>query len=103
MSGRPWPDRPTAGFWAVLVDGADALVEAAALAVVTEHVILAVVLDTAAEHPFTLAEEISVLDHLIDGEPSLWPKALKCPVSGHGWLVRSSTALPSRRLLRRPR
>ena len=52
------------GFWAVLVDGSDALIEAAALAVVTEHVILAVAVDTAAEHPFTLAEEISVLDHL---------------------------------------
>jgi Luciferase-like monooxygenase len=52
------------GFWAVLIDGSDALVEAAALAVVTEHVILAVSVDTAADHPFTLAEEIAVLDHL---------------------------------------
>ncbi len=52
------------GFWAVFVDGSDALVEVAALAVATEHVILAVAVDTAAEHPFTLAEEIAVLDHL---------------------------------------
>ncbi len=52
------------GFWAVLVDGSDALVEAAGLAVLTEHVVLAVTVDTAAEHPFTLAEEIAVLDHL---------------------------------------
>ncbi len=52
------------GLWAVLLDGADALVAATAIAVATRHIHLAVMVDTFAEHPFTLAEEVAVLDHL---------------------------------------
>lgn len=52
------------GLWAVLVDGTDALVLAASLAATTEQIHLAVVVDVDTEHPFTLGEEIVVLDHL---------------------------------------
>lgn len=66
------------GLWAVLVGGPPGTetIEAATIAVRTSSVHLAVMLDGNGEHPLTLAEELSVLDHLserralavIDGE-----------------------------------
>ena len=54
------------GLWAVLVGGPEAAgaVEAAALAVATEHVHLGVWFDGDRDHPTTIAEEVAVLDHL---------------------------------------
>ena len=49
------------GVWAVLVNSPLA---AAELATTTNHVHLALFVDTGIEHPLTIAEEIAVLDHL---------------------------------------
>ncbi|MGH1492687.1 MAG: hypothetical protein ACRBK7_25390 [Acidimicrobiales bacterium] len=67
------------GLWAVLIGGAAGTeaIEAAIIATKTSSIHLAVMLEGGSEHPLTLAEEISVLDHLsqrralaiIDGEP----------------------------------
>lgn len=69
------------GLWAVLVGGAAGTeaTEAAAMAVATDYVHIATWLDGTAEHPFTLAEEVSILDHLssrralavVDGPPDV--------------------------------
>ena len=68
------------GLWAVLVGAAAGteIVEASTIATRTSSIHLAVMLDGDSEHAFTLAEEISVLDHLsqrralavIDGQAS---------------------------------
>ena len=55
------------GVWAVLVGGGPSgteVSEAASIAIATDHVHLAVWVDGSSEHPLTLAEEISILDHL---------------------------------------
>lgn len=54
------------GLWAVLVDGphSTGAITAAELAVVTEHVHLAVWLQEGDEHVTTIAEELAVVDHL---------------------------------------
>ncbi len=54
------------GLWAVLVGGqaGTETIEAATMAVQTSSVHLAVMLNGETEHPLTLAEELSVLDHL---------------------------------------
>ncbi|MEL7158839.1 MAG: LLM class flavin-dependent oxidoreductase [Actinomycetota bacterium] len=58
------------GLWALLIGDDDpdepgtAMVEAAALAPHTSAIHLAPVLDGWVRHPLTLAEELSVLDHL---------------------------------------
>lgn len=67
------------GLWAVLIGGKPGTegIDAATIAVQTSTVHLAVMVDGDTEHPLTLAEEISVLDHLserramavVNGEP----------------------------------
>lgn len=54
------------GLWAVLVGGKPGTetIEASTIATRTSSIHLAVMLDGDSEHPLTLAEEISVLDHL---------------------------------------
>ncbi len=54
------------GLWAVVVGGTPGTetIDAGVLAAHTSTVHLVVPVDTATEHPLTLAEEISVLDHL---------------------------------------
>ena len=49
------------GIWATLVDST---IEAAALAPLTEHVHLAVVVDAGSLHPVAVAEALAVVDHL---------------------------------------
>ena len=59
----------TLGVWAVLVGGGPSgteVSEAASIAISTNNVHLAVWVDGSSEHPLTLAEEISILDHLSD-------------------------------------
>ncbi|MCP5029092.1 MAG: LLM class flavin-dependent oxidoreductase, partial [Actinomycetia bacterium] len=57
------------GLWAVAVGGRPGTeaIRAARVAEVTEVVRIVVAVDVAAEHPFTIAEEISVLDNLAAG------------------------------------
>lgn len=67
------------GLWAVLVGGpaGTETIEASTIATRTSSIHLAVLLEADSEHPLTLAEEVSVLDHLsrrralaiIDGRP----------------------------------
>lgn len=54
------------GLWAVLIGGQPGTeaIEAAIVAANTSAIQLAVPVDVATEHPLTLAEEISVIDHL---------------------------------------
>lgn len=54
------------GLWAALLDGPDGTgsLVAAELAVVTDHIHLAVAVSEGSEHVTTLAEELAVLDHL---------------------------------------
>lgn len=69
------------GLWAVVIGGPDGTVavEAAALAIATEHVHLALWLDGSGDHPTTLAEEVAIVDHLsrrralavVDGPPEV--------------------------------
>ena len=69
------------GLWAVLVgrSAGTEVTEAAAIATATDYIHIATWLDATAEHPFTLAEEVSILDHLsarralavIDGPPEV--------------------------------
>ena len=69
------------GLWAVVVGGpaGTEATEAAAIATATDYIHIAAWLDASAEHPFTLAEEISILDHLsarralavVDGPPEV--------------------------------
>ena len=68
------------GLWAVLVGGpaGTETIEASTIATRTSSIHLAVMFDADGEHPLTLAEEVSVLDHLsqrralaiIDGPPA---------------------------------
>jgi len=67
------------GIWAVLIGGPSGTeaMEAATIAVKTSSIHLAVMVDAGLDHPLTLAEELSVLDHLsrrralavVDGDP----------------------------------
>ncbi|MGI9594718.1 MAG: hypothetical protein ACR2QK_01080 [Acidimicrobiales bacterium] len=67
------------GLWAVLIAGraGTETIEAATVATVTASIPLAVKLDADRDHPLSLAEEVSVLDHLsgrralaiVDGQP----------------------------------
>lgn len=55
------------GLWAVLTAGdgpGTEVLDAAELAAATEHIHVIVWLADSSEHPFTLAEEVAVLDHL---------------------------------------
>lgn len=71
------------GLWAVLVSGPPGTeaVRAAAVAARTRHTRIAVRLDVSCEHPFTLAEEMAVVDNIAAGrllvvvDPPVEPEA----------------------------
>lgn len=69
------------GIWAVMLGGVAGteVAEASSIATSTENIHLAVWVEGSSEHPLTIAEEVSVLDHLskrralaiIDGSPEV--------------------------------